>query len=349
MKAGIISFTKTGYQFAEKLAGILQKEGYEAAVAVKCAGLPESAGCSVAEWAEKQFQESDALIFVGAVGIAVRLIAPHLHSKLTDPAVIVFDERGMYGIPILSGHIGGANELALLLCRETGARPVITTATDIQEKWAADVFAVKNGFYIENMSKVKKISAKVLRGEKIVMHVEDSAEYITGNPPECLRVSRTSGKQAQPEPDIKVGIFRYSGETPVLCLVPRTVCIGIGCRKGTEEKTIEEAVNLVLEREGIWAESIEKAASIDLKAKEEGLVSYCRNRGLELVTFSAGELMEAEGEFSSSEFVEKTVGVDNVCERSAVKASGGLLFVKKQVYQGVTVALAMQKWSVHFE
>lgn len=347
MKTAILSFTKSGYRLSEKIAEILRREGQEVLLAVKCKGVPETLTCPAAAWVRRQFQEQDAIVFVGAAGIAVRLIAPYVYSKTTDPAILVIDEKGDYCIPLLSGHIGGANELALLLSREIQAVPVITTATDIRGKWAVDVFAKKNGLYMESMEKAKRISAKLLEGKTVTVRIEGKAGTVQGKIPECIEIEDTVRNRI---PDINVGIYRFCESPQSLCLIPRAVCVGIGCRKGTPEEVIEKAVSGILESEGIWSQSIEKIASIDLKSKEEGILGYCGKCGLRFETYSAEELKGVGGTFSASEFVEKTTGVDNVCERSAVKGSaGGRLLVKKQVYEGVTVAVAVRKWSVCFE
>ena len=161
----MISFTGNGRRLERSLAHELEKEGHQVLQAVKCKELEsdkDEVKCSAREWTGEQFRTRDVLIFIGAVQIAVRLIASFIGSKTTDPAVLVLDEKGQYCIPILSGHIGGANEMAERIAEMAGALPVITTATDIRGKWAIDVFARKNHLYIEDMQKAKQISAKIL-------------------------------------------------------------------------------------------------------------------------------------------------------------------------------------------
>ena len=165
MKIAMISFTGNGRRLERSLAHELEKEGHQVLQAVKCKELEsdkDAVKCSAREWTGEQFRTRDVLIFIGAVQIAVRLIASFIGSKTTDPAVLVLDEKGQYCIPILSGHIGGANEMAERIAEMAGALPVITTATDIRGKWAIDVFARKNHLYIEDMQKAKQISAKIL-------------------------------------------------------------------------------------------------------------------------------------------------------------------------------------------
>ena len=131
---------------------------------------------SLQEWAGEYFDSCEALIFVGAAGIAVRAVAPFVNNKRTDPAVLVLDETGKFVIPLLCGHLGGANELAQLLACETGAIPVITTATDLHQAFAVDTFAKKNNLSISDMGLAKEISAAILHGETVLLTADKELE-----------------------------------------------------------------------------------------------------------------------------------------------------------------------------
>ena len=344
MKIAVISFTRNGKCLADHITELL-KVDHEVINAVKCSSVSSSIGESLSEWTGKMFQSRDALVFVGAVQIAVRAIAPYVRSKKTDPAVLVFDEKGTYGIPVLSGHLGGANELAMSICAGIQARPVVTTATDLQGRWAVDVFARKNGLVIREMERARQISAAVLEGRKITIAADDWTRRVEGVLPEdVVRYEDTPGA----EPDIRIGILEQ--ERQALHLIPRAVIAGIGCKKGVSAAQIEEAVDLACSRAGVCRESIYKVASIDLKAREQGILEYCENCHLESCFCSAEELKEIPGTFSGSEFVTRVTGVDNVCERSAVFAAGkGSLIAGKIAWNGVTVALAQKDWRVRFE
>lgn len=349
MRIAVISFTRKGKELADKIAGCLSAEGYEASADIKCNGVSGSISESLGEWTGRMFLNCRALIYVGAAGIAVRAIAPYVASKTSDPAVLVVDEKGSYCIPILSGHIGGANELAALLARKIGAAPVITTATDIHDLWAVDKFAADNRLWIEDMAKAKRISARLLAGEEIIVKCDCEGERIKGTIPRGIKLldAESQNKKA---PDVYIGIRKNPQWKHTLYLVPRVAVLGIGCRKGTDLVNIEKAIADTLDREGIFQSSLCKLASIDIKAKEEGILAYCEKHCLELETYSAKELMEAEGEFNGSAFVKRTTGVDNVCERSAVYASdNGALAVAKQIEDGVTVAIAQKEWRITFE
>ena len=346
-KIAVISFTARGSELAEKIRHALALEEYETVVSKKYKHAEDSVKESLAEWTKEQFQMQDAIIFVGAAGIAVRAIAPFIKTKAKDPAILVIDEQGNYCIPILSGHLGGANELAKEVSEKTGALAVITTATDINDKWAVDVFAKKNNLVISDMKRAKEISAKILRGKRIIIYIEDSCCEIRGKIPDelCLWTEELAEK-----PDIVIGVQKKKLWEDVLYLIPRSVVLGIGCRKGTRETSIEKQVSDALRNAEVFFESMCVAASIDLKKEEEGILAFCRKYHIEFVTFDADTLQNTQGDFCTSAFVEQTTGVDNVCERSAVCASeGGNLLIHKQAKDGVTVAAAVKRWSVSFE
>lgn len=366
MKIALISFSRNGAALSKKIADFLGPVGcqsirrelpvtgpvgedrHDVTVAVKSVYVEGSIEESVKDWTAEQFEKQDAIIFVGAVAIAVRSIAPMAASKCKDPAVLVIDEKGNYCIPILSGHIGGANALAKMISEAFSMEAVITTATDIQGKWAVDVFAVKNHLQIEDLKKAKEISAKILAGEQIRYYVENGIQVKGKVPEEILLVE---DRQAEAEaPDIYTGIYQCPQWNKTLFLIPKSVVMGIGCKKGTPLENIEQAVAQALQAAGICQKAIKAVASIDLKAEEQGLLDYCEKYHLEFYTYTSEELEAVEGTFTGSAFVKKITGVDNICERSALCAlEDGKLLSKKYTQNGVTVAFAMGKWEVAFE
>lgn len=300
-------------------------------------------------WTALAWEASDALLFVGAAGIAVRAIAPHVASKANDPAVVAIDEAGRFAVPLLSGHLGGANELAQTVARAAGAIPVITTATDVRGVWAVDTWARCAGLAVSNPEAIKRVSARLLSGGRVALY---SDMPISGQPPEgvgiasdraradivvspfaganagaSVRVAETTGVRAQaPAPE------------PLRLVVPCIVA-GIGCRRGACAEAIEEAFLLACGQAGISPSAVREAATIDVKAHEEGLLAFCRARNIPLATYSAEKLSQVEGSVSPSDFVRATVGVDNVCERAAL-ADGGKLIFPKLAHGGVTVAFS---------
>lgn len=345
-KISIISFTPCGYALARKIRDIFVSLGWDAAAERKHKGAADSVPVSVSQWAGQHFKTSDALIFIGAAGIAVRAIAPFVEDKAADPAVLVIDEMGNFCVPILSGHLGGANELAAMISGRTGIEAVITTATDLHGKWAADNFARKNNLKISDRKKVKELSVKALAGETVSVYIEGAFCQAEGILPEGLCL----WEMGDAPPDVAVSIRRNPAWDKTLYLIPGAVAVGVGCRKGTKAADIEKEVRLAFGRNHLFFESASTVASIDLKREEAGLTEFCKKYGLDFVTYSPEELAGAEGEFTGSEFVKQVTGVDNVCERSAVRAAGGgTLVIPKQAGNGVTAAAAVRKWSVEFE
>lgn len=282
---------------------------------------------ALADWTQAAFADCEALIFVGAAGIAVRSIAPYIQSKATDPAVLCVDEAGCWVIPILSGHIGGANALALRVAVITGGKAVITTATDLNDLFAVDLWAKKQGMTVQQPERIKQVSAKLLRGENIVI---DCPYPVTGSLPAHVRLG-SSG-------DVLVSYRRTDSDA--LQLVPRLLTLGIGCKRGTSSEALNEAFKAFCVERGILPEAFTSAASIDIKRDEAGLLAFCKAHGWPLRFYSAEELRGAEGAFTASAFVESVTGVDNVCERAAALASGGKLVEKKYAGGGVTFAMA---------
>lgn len=325
MKAGIVYFTEMGRKTAEVVENALVDLGY----ACKNKEKKET----LQDWCGEMFAQADALVFVSATGIAVRTIAPFLQSKTEDPAVICIDDGGNFVVSLLSGHVGGANLLTERLAKRLGATPVVTTSTDVNGRFAADKWAVENGLLIQNIEVVKEISMALLHDEKVGIRsdlplVIEDKQLIEKNLPLGIHIS---WRKAQAFPR-------------ELKLIPKRLSLGIGCRRGTPKEKIAAAVRQVLDDYAILEEAIENVASIDLKQDEPGLLAFCEDRGLALLTYSAQELQTARGEFSGSEFVEKITGVSNVCQRAAVLAAGqGKPIVKKTAIDGVTIAIAVKE------
>lgn len=315
MKICLTAFTERGRELAGKLAASLGGEVNE--------------GLSLKEWTARAFETADALVFVGAVGIAVRAIAPHIVHKSLDPAVVVIDEGGSFAVSLLSGHLGGANELARKIAAAVGAEAVITTATDVRGVFAVDEWARRQKLHVENPEYIKCVSAKLLAGERVCVLSDFPIE---GSAPEGVSTDGAA--------DVVVSIKTAEN---ALCLVPHSAVLGVGCRRGTSAETIEKEYQKLLADEQISPFAVAKVSSIDIKNNEEGLLAFCERHGFPLETHSAEALSKLPGKFTDSDFVMSNVGVPNVCERSAVLSAGGELVVQKRAANGVTLALAVGK------
>lgn len=340
MKIKLVSFTIKGGRLCAMLQNELNRRGHHAEgcckYAVKGMGLLD---CSIGEFTKKVFALCDAIVFIGSAGIAVRAIAPLLKSKQSDPAVLVIDETARYVIPVLSGHIGGANELAQIISEMLGARPVITTATDCNELFAVDSWAVKNDCHIANIEGVKHISAAILNGEEVGLHCDFPVE---GELPEGLNRSDST------KTGISISLKNIQPFEHTLHLIPKQFVLGIGCRKNTGYDKLLEFVNSCLRECGISPYEVKAVASIDLKLNEEALITLTRDWKVPFYTYSAQELSMVPGEFTRSSFVEAAAGVDNVCERAAIRACGGKLVLNKTCGGGMTIAVAKQEWRCSF-
>lgn len=347
----VISFTKRGSLLAGQLKAALERSG----LLCEAWGMGKYAQDSgvlpleetLQQWTSRMFGQMEGILFIGAAGIAVRAIAPWVKDKTKDPAVLVMDEKGMFIIPLLSGHIGGANELAGMLANLTGAIPVITTATDVNGRFAVDVFAKKQNLYICNMKLAKEISADILDEKKIGFY---SDFPVIGEIPEELQAV-TQNQVFEGSCGICISLDeRKKPFKKTLNLIPRIVTAGIGCKKGTPAQAVEEKLLESLEEQSLSMRCLEKVCSIDLKAEEPGILKICEKYGLLFETFTPEQLNSVPGEFEESEFVRSVTGTGNVCERSALAGcGGGVLINTKKAGGGVTTALAVKKWSVDFE
>ena len=392
MKISIICFTLTGQQTGEKLKKALEKQEHAVSLYAKSKYISDSIKESTKEWAGERFESADGIIFIGATGIAVRSIAPYVASKKTDPAVLVTDECGKFVISLLSGHLGGANELALQAAEALQAVPVVTTATDMEGKFAVDVFAKKNNCHIFRMKEAKEVSAALLAGEKVGFYSEfpwegelpDGLVNCCGLRDEISSETDLAAMEAKLEsasdlfPKVGIAVTIHKNCTPFLStthVVPQAVALGMGCRKNKEAQAVEKAAFTCLEENQIYPQAVACLASIDIKKEEPGLLALAEKMGIPCETFSSEELLAVKGEFTASSFVSRTVGVDNVCERSALKAAqdriclntgripernqtkpgtrrGGehcRLIQRKQAADGVTAALVLADWRIHFE
>ena len=224
MTRAYLAFTDTGLALAKRLAAALPGS------VARCG----QNGVSLAEWTSARFVHSDALIFVGAAGIAVRAIAPHCKSKTTDPAVVVVDECGRFAVPILSGHLGGANDLARAIAAVCGAVPVITTATDAHGIFAVDEWAKHQNCTVLEPERIKLVSGKLLAGQPVYYRADFP---VTGTVPAGLFPADTPEKA-----DFALTLCP-TGQA--LHLVPRIGVLGIGCKRGTSADTLEAALPLL--------------------------------------------------------------------------------------------------------
>ena len=317
MTCAYLAFTAKGEALACRLAEAVPGE------VTRCGG-----DIRLADWTAAHFDACEALVYVGAVGIAVRAVAPHCRSKATDPAVVAVDECGRFAVPLLSGHLGGANDLARRLAAVCGAVAVVTTATDANGVFAVDAWARRQGCTVLETARIKAVSSALLAGETVTAVSDWPVE---GETPAGVRLVESGPAD--------FALTRGSaGEG--LHIVPRIGVLGIGCRRGTTHEALEAAFAAFCAEAGLCESYFAAAASIDLKQNEAGLAAFCAAHGWQVHFYSAEDLRAVSGSFTPSAFVESVTGVDNVCERAAVLASGGKLTTPKRAGGGVTFAAA---------
>ena len=299
MSVSIISFTEKGIYLSNEVKRRWNHE--QVLLFTKCSATRNKRMADqirfveqgIGEWAKEQFLEKNTLIFIGACAIAVRAIAPYLTDKLHDSPVLVMDEKGTYVIPILSGHMGGANEIAVQIALKMDAVPVITTATDINGKFAADLFAKKNGLQIVNKDGIAKVSSKVLLGKEITMSIEQGHFNEKSKKPEGIHLVSYPPKQ----PVDLIITTEEKNFDALMNLKPKEYVIGMGCRYGKETEKIEALILKSIKKIGVSKDQVFALASIDRKKEEEGFIVWSRKTNIPFFTFTAEQLQEVEGRF----------------------------------------------------
>lgn len=329
-----IALTRSGISLARRLGDML--EGLDIyAMPSLCSEPEKPIDRPIAELTGEILGKYETLIFITACGIAVRAIAPHIRSKRSDPAVLVMDEQGSFVISLLSGHLGGANDEARLVESLTGAKAVITTASDVGGRMAVDTLAKRLGCEIDCLEDAKRITALMVNGEKVAIDCRHSMD-----------MDIPEGMVQYGETCDAAGIIRITNripkpaELPCAHLIEKTTVIGLGCRRGTCAKAIQNIIDEELERLGIDNRSIKKLASIDIKRDEAGILEAAENYGSQACFIAKERILAVEGDFAESGFVRASVGVGGVCEPCGFIASGGgSMLLGKTARCGVAISV----------
>lgn len=299
---------------------------------------------------EAAFRQYDALVFIMATGIAVRMIAGSLKSKLEDPAVLVLDEEAQHVISLLSGHIGGANELTRELAASLGADPVITTATDVQKKLAVDVAAARLALRPSPKEQIKRFNSAVLDDESIRYVIDENLARASFYKKRLddMGLAAVFGRGLPPKEGLTAFITADESvrREDVICLVPRRLVAGIGCRRGTEMSEIRAALEAALTRIGRSIADVSLLASTEVKADEAGLLALSAELKRDIRFHSNEKMQETIDAYGLSEspFVKRNIGIGNVAEAAALASvPAGRLALAKTRFEKVTVALVWEK------
>jgi cobalt-precorrin 5A hydrolase len=286
-------------------------------------------------------------VFVMATGIVVRMIADYIKDKRYDPAVVVMDITGRFAISLVSGHLGGANALTRRLAEITGATPVITTGTDVNETIAPDVIAMEIGGEVDDFEVMKKVSAALVDGDATGL------VDLTGVDPPSLRGPLKGNVKIFPTLEglcasaVVAGIVITNRQLdlvaagrPVVAVRPKNLVVGVGCNRGTSADEVTEAVERVLREGGLALKSVRTLATVDAKRDEAGLIEAATRLGLPLAFCDKATLNAVPDVPNASAAPMKFVGVQGVAEPSALAVSGGRLLVEKVKSGNVTIAVA---------
>ncbi len=281
------------------------------------------------------WNEADGLICVMAAGIVVRLLVGRCRSKFVDPAVVVVDENGRFAISLLSGHIGGANQLARKVADVCGGTAVITTASDVSGHTALDLWALANSCVIVNPERLARVSAKLANTGRLTLYQE--RPDLVDVPPDIHVIGERD------QADLVVS-YQAEPTTISLHLMPRRRFIGLGCRQGVALQAFTEALQDLQQDYGLDLRSVAGLASIDLKKQEQGLREIAERYRWPLRFFSSDELNRIATPTPSTVVYQKT-GAHSVCEAAAMRAAGtpeipGKLIISKVKWKTITAAVA---------
>ena len=343
----IVAITKHGIEIARRIKQKMQE--VEIFVPAK-----HTDGKTDISWFSEQstqllgslFKTHDALICIFSLGAVIRIIAPHLVDKKSDPAVIVIDDRANHVISALSGHLGGANALARLVASFLGAQPVITTAADVNETIAVDLAGREFGWTIDNFDNVTRTSAFMVNEEKIAIY-QDAGEknwWHTELPKNVTVVDRIDHVKS---PEFKAGLVIsdrtiYDPEIISKSVVyrPKSLVVGIGLHWDTSKDIIESGIRTVFNEKGLAFQSIRNISSINREAKVKGLEEFSKQYGISVEIYDKDTLATVIVP-NPSETVQKFEGTPSVSEASSLLSSKGVLVVPKQKFPpNLTVAVS---------
>lgn len=344
-RTAVIAITKHGIEIARKIKERMPE------VEIYVPAKHSDGGKDVVWFSEQStqlvaslFRSHDALVCIFSLGAAIRMVAPHLVDKKSDPAVVVIDDRANHVISALSGHLGGANALARLLASFLGARPVITTAADVNETIAVDLVGREFGWVIENFENVTRTSAFMVNEEKIALY-QDAGErdWWQGALPKNVAVVNNidNVKSAEFRAALVITDRAVDREIMAKAVVyrPKTLVVGIGLHRDTSKETIESGVISVFNASGLAIKSARNIASVDRGARVKGLDEFSAQYAIPVQIFTKEELAGVQVP-NPSAAVQKFEGTASVSEAASILSSKGELVVQKQKFPpDLTVAV----------
>ena len=336
MKIAIIPISQEGQAVARQLQQLAVRSEHKVTLLLR-SEVP-------ARWVD-----NDAFVFIGAMGICIRTIAPLVEDKHTDPAVVCVDSLGQHAISVLSGHIGGANDLATEIAQFIGATPVITTQSDNQGLWALDTLGKRFGWSVAGDSDMNPCIFAFVNRKPTALLLEaqdEGTDYLQQTIPAHVSLIRDINEADRKKYELIIIVSPYIRHVPegmsVLQFVPRVATYGLGlAHQAVPAERILDEIDEAVRHQGLHPCACEYA-TIDVK-RDEPVIKLLQERGFRVRFFTAEELAEVEVP-NPSPVVEGHVGTPSVCEAAAILASGGgRLIVPKQKGEDWTVAVAIRR------
>jgi cobalt-precorrin 5A hydrolase len=339
-KTAIFALTRKGAELAARISEVIPDS--TCFCNYRCALPGMTLFSQISEVFPSVWSECDAIICIMGCGIAVRMVSPLLEGKTIDPAVVVVDQDGRFAISLVSGHIGGANELARKVASITGGQAVITTASDLQDKPAVDIAARDAGLLIENSGILNRIQGAILDEEPLWIFDPDRLllRHLPAN--HGLRAISSYGELGALKSSLGIWVSELLCPRGVKCLKlrPANLVIGIGCNRGTTSEEIVGFIGKKLSENRLTHHSIRNFASLDIKSDERGLLDAARAFDRP-IHFCARKEIKGISVPNPSETVARHVGAESVCEASALWSAGTReLLVPKRKAGNCTLAIA---------
>ncbi len=343
MKTAVIAITKHGAAIARKLEG-------DRYISAKFRTEEPATYFEkpIKDLTTEIWPQYEGLVYIVSLGAVVRTIAPFLKDKHVDPAVIVVDDKAQYAISVLSGHVGGANELTTKIAQQLGAQAIITTASDVGKTIPVDILGRELGWTTELDENITAVSAAVVNEEPVAF-VQEAGE-------------RSWWKRETPLPkNIRITTLADAPNSMAALLVtdrlidapivgrtvvyrPKSLVLGIGCDRGVTSEQVEKFVLTTLREHRLSFKCVRNVATVEVKRDEPGLKEFCAKHKLELVCYTSEQLKEIKAP-NPSATVEKYVGTPGVSEPAAILSSGGDLIVPKQKAPMLTMAVARVRYA----
>lgn len=276
---------------------------------------------------EKKFNNYDTNIFIMASGIVIRKISTLLKSKDIDPAVLLIDEGKHFVISLLSGHLGGANEMTYKIAESLELIPIISTSSDITGKIAVDTIAQKLNAELEDLKSAKDVTSLIVDGKKVDIFL-----------PKNVKIKNEFEENINSDGLV---IVSNKKKLDITRIYPKNLILGIGCKRNTSEEEILNAIDIELEKHNLDIKSVKHIATVDVKADEVGLIAAARTLNKNLIIIDRKEIKKIQDMFEGSDFVEKNIGVRAVSEPVALLSSSqkGRFLEMKAKYNGITISI----------